>query len=125
MSAVAALGLAFPGGLLEPMWRLNPRARVDLGAFGGWAVLLLACVSAACATAALGLWRLRRAGYWAALAVLSVNLLGDTLNAFVLHDWRTLIGLPIGGMLIAYLVSQRRIFIRAAKNKAPLMERRS
>jgi hypothetical protein len=39
--------------------------------------------------------------------VLAVNLLGDTLNAIVRHDLRTLIGLPIGGALILYLTSKR------------------
>ena len=43
-----------------------------------------------------------------ALGILSVNLVGDLLNAFVRHDLRTLIGLPIGGAMIAYLLIARR-----------------
>jgi hypothetical protein len=34
-------------------------------------------------------------------------LLGDALNALVRADWRTLIGLPIGGAMLAYLLSKR------------------
>jgi hypothetical protein len=41
------------------------------------------------------------------LALLAVNLLGDATNAFVRGDLRTLIGLPIGGALIVYLLSSR------------------
>jgi hypothetical protein len=36
-----------------------------------------------------------------------VNLLGDTLNAMVRGDWRTIIGLPIGGLMLVYLMSRR------------------
>jgi hypothetical protein len=36
-----------------------------------------------------------------------VNLIGDAGNAAVRGDLRTLIGLPIGGALIAYLLSPR------------------
>jgi uncharacterized membrane protein (DUF2068 family) len=70
----------------------------------------MALVCIACTTAALGLWRGTRWGYWTALAILSINLVGDTTNAFVARDWRTLIGLPIAGLMMAYLVSQRRGF---------------
>jgi hypothetical protein len=39
-----------------------------------------------------------------ALLVLVTNLVGDTINAFVRGDWRTLIGLPVAGLMIAYLL---------------------
>jgi hypothetical protein len=110
MSGLAAVMLLFPGSALEPLWRLNPRAREGFAGMGAWAVLLMGAVCVACATAALGLWRGTRWGYWTALAILSVNLAGDTLNVFIARDWRTLIGLPIGGTMIAYLVSRRRWF---------------
>lgn len=57
MSGLAALMLLFPGSVLEPLWRLNPRAREGFAAMGALAVLLMAVVCVACATAALGLWR--------------------------------------------------------------------
>jgi len=43
-----------------------------------------------------------------AIGVLTVNLVGDSLNALLQHDPRTLIGLPIGGLMIFYLVKKRR-----------------
>ena len=110
MSGLAALMLLFPGSALEPLWRLNPKAHAGFTSLGPWAVLLMAAVCAACATAASGLWRRARFGYWTALAILAINLAGDTVNTLAGHDGRTLIGLPIGGLMMAYLVSKRRIF---------------
>jgi hypothetical protein len=110
MSGLAAMMLLFPGSAVEPLWRLNPHAHEGFAAMGAWAVLLMGTVCAACATAALGLWRGARWGYWIALGILSVNLAGDAANVFIARDWRTLVGLPIGGAMIAYLVSKRRWF---------------
>jgi hypothetical protein len=41
------------------------------------------------------------------VGLLAVNLLGDTLNAAARGDWRMLIGIPIGGVMLAYLLSRR------------------
>jgi len=56
---------------------------------------------------ALGLWIRARWGHRFAVAVVAVNLVGDTMNAVVRGDLRTLIGLPIGGALIVYLLSAK------------------
>jgi hypothetical protein len=110
MSGLAALMLLFPRSALASLWRLNPAAGVQLGGLGAWGMLLMLTVSAACAIAATGLWRLKTWGYWTALAILIANLLGDTANAALFHDWRTLIGLPIGGAMVFYLARQRTRF---------------
>jgi len=107
MSTVTALALAVPETWSESLWRLNPAARSGFEAMGDWAVPLMLLVAAACAGAAVGLWLGKRWGYRLALAVLSINLLGDVSNAAVRGDRRTLIGLPIGGAMIAYLLSGR------------------
>jgi hypothetical protein len=107
VSGLTALALLTPGGPLDPMWRINPRAQVAFHSMGGWAVMLMAAVCTACGLCAYGLWARRRWGHRLAVAVLAVNLVGDALNALLLHDPRTLIGLPIGGLLIAYLLSPR------------------
>ncbi|MGB8768542.1 MAG: hypothetical protein WCC92_02935, partial [Candidatus Korobacteraceae bacterium] len=39
-----------------------------------------------------------------------INLAGDTTNAVIAHDWRTLIGLPIGGAMVVYLLTKRSAF---------------
>jgi hypothetical protein len=111
MSGLTAFLLSVPGTFLDATWRLNPRAHEGFASMGGWAVVLMIAVCAACTTAAIGLWRCERWGYLTAVTVLAINLAGDTLNAFVAHDWRTLIGLPVGGVMIAYLVTRRRRFV--------------
>jgi hypothetical protein len=37
------------------------------------------------------------------LVILLVNLVGDAANAILRHDYRPLIGIPIGGVMIFYL----------------------
>lgn len=110
MSGLASVMLLSPGGVLEPLWRLNSRAREGFAAMGLWAVLLMVTVCLACGMAALGVLRGRRWGYWMALAILSINLAGDTANTVIKHDWHTLVGLPIGGAMIVYLLSKRNAF---------------
>jgi hypothetical protein len=107
MSAVAVLALTVPGKWSEQLWRLNPAARTGFESIGNGAVVLMLVVAAACAGAAIGLWLGRLWGYRLAVTVLSLNLVGDMSNALVRGDRRTLIGLPIGGAMIAYLLSRR------------------
>jgi uncharacterized membrane protein (UPF0136 family) len=101
---VVMLALAFPGGLLESIWRLRPDARSEFQEIGVWSVVLMAAVGAACGLAAFGLARGAEWGRRLAIGILIVNLVGDTFNAVFRHDLRPLIGLPIGGLMIWYLV---------------------
>jgi hypothetical protein len=104
---ITMLALAFPGGILEPIWQLKPDARVQFQQIGNWAIALMAVVGAACASAAVGLAKGAEWGRRLAIGILIVNLIGDTLNALLRHDPRTLIGLPIGGLMIWYLLKRR------------------
>ena len=110
MAGLAAVLLLFPGSVLDPVWRLNAHAHEVFIPMGLWAVLLMILVSCACAIAAIGLWKCKRWGYVTALTILAVNLVGDSTNSFVGHDWRTLIGIPIGGAMTLYLVRRRSVF---------------
>ena len=105
---ITIIALLFPGGALDPIWRLNPDAHVAFQQIGRLSILLMVVVGLACALAAIGLATRARWGVSLALGILTVNLVGDLLNAFVRHDLRTLIGLPIGGAMIAYLLIARR-----------------
>ena len=107
MALLASLGLLLPGGVLEPMWRLNPQARVSLTALHSWGVVLMLTVGIACALAAIGLWTRAMWGHHLAVGILAVNLVGDGLNVIVRGDLRALIGLPIGGAIILYLLRSR------------------
>ena len=110
MSGLAAMMLIYPGSVLDALWRLNPRAHDSLHAMGVWAVALMLSACFACAGAATGLKRRRLWGFWIAVAILGINFVGDLVNAVFAHDWRTLIGLPIGIIMLAYLLANRRIF---------------
>jgi triacylglycerol esterase/lipase EstA (alpha/beta hydrolase family) len=102
------LALAFPGGFLEPIWRLKPEARVQFQQMGIWSVALMAVVGVACGLTTVGLAKGAEWGRRLAIGVLAVNLVGDSLNAILRHDPRTLIGLPIGGLMIWYLLKKKR-----------------
>jgi uncharacterized membrane protein (UPF0136 family) len=104
---VTMLALAFPGGFLEPIWRLKPDA-LEFQKIGSASVALMAVVGTACGLAAIGLARNAEWGCRLAIGVLAVNLVGDSLNALLRHDPRTLVGLPIGGLMILYLLKKRR-----------------
>ena len=104
---VTTFALAFPGGLLEPIWRLKPDARMEFQKIGSWSVALMAVVGTACGLAAVGLAKNADWGRWLAIGVLAVNLVGDSLNALLRHDQRALIGLPIGGLMILYLAKTK------------------
>jgi len=108
-SGLAALTLLVPQSPLERIWRLNPEGHRGLQSLGGWGILLMLAVCAACLSAALGLWL--RAGWarWLAALILAINLVGDGVTAIVRHDARTLIGIPIGGALLLLLVKDRWI----------------
>jgi len=74
----------------------------------GASISLMTVVGAACGLAAFGLARNAEWGRRLAIGILIVNLLGDSLNAWLRHDPKTLIGLPVGGLMIWYLA--RRTF---------------
>jgi len=104
---VVMLALAFPGSFSEMIWRVRPDAQIGFQEFGEWSIALMAAVGAACGLAAFGLARRAEWGRRIALCVLTVNLVGDAFNAVFRQDLRTLIGLPIGGLLIWYLTRCR------------------
>jgi len=108
MCTLTIVLLLFPGTALDPLWRLNPDAHVAFQSVGKWAVLLMFVVATGCAFAAVGLWRSSLWGIRIALIILSLNIIGDLLNALGRHDYRALIGLPIGGAMIFYLVRYRK-----------------
>jgi hypothetical protein len=107
MASLSFVGLLLPGGALDAIWQFNPRARVALTELGVWGIVLMLAVAIACAFASVGIWVRTSWGRRLAIGILAVNLLGDLLNAVVGGDLRTLIGIPIGGALILYLLSSR------------------
>jgi len=104
MCALTVGLLLFPGGALDSLWRVNPDARLMFQSLGNWSFVLMLTVGTACLVTAVGLWR---SAFWAtplAIAILSINIMGDVANAVVRHDYRALIGLPVGAGMIFVLV---------------------
>jgi hypothetical protein len=108
MCTLTILLLLVPGTALDSLWRFNPEARLAFQSFGMAAILLMFVVGAGCAFAAVGLWRSSVWGIRSAVIILSLNIAGDLFNALVRHDYRALIGLPIGGAMIFYLARYRK-----------------
>jgi hypothetical protein len=107
---VTILALAFPGSFLESIWRLKPETRLQFLQIGrGLSIGIMAIVGSACAASAIGLARNAEWGRRLALAVLSINLIGDSLNALFRHDPKTLIGVPVALAMIWYLFRRRRV----------------
>jgi uncharacterized membrane protein len=103
MCTLTIVLLVFPGSSLDSLWGLNRDAQIAFQSLGKAAIWVMFVVGAACAFAAIGLWRKSLWGIRAALVILSLNIVGDLLNAVVRHDYRALIGLPVGAAMIFYL----------------------
>jgi hypothetical protein len=102
-SLFAVITLTFPGGFLDVAWRVNPRAYEGFTRIGGWSVVLMSAVCVACLLTAIGLWRRFEWGYWLALVMLIVNLVGDAINVIAGEDRRAIVGIPIALILLLYL----------------------
>jgi hypothetical protein len=108
MCALTIVLLLFPGTPLDSLWRFNPDAHSAFSSIRPAALLLMLVVGTGCGFAAVGLWRKTLAGIWVALTILSLNIVGDLFNALVRHDYRSLIGVPVGGAMIVYLARYRK-----------------
>ena len=106
-SGLSAISLLNPGGPLEPMWKLNPRARESFSRMGVWAPLLLAAVCIACAACAFGFFVGRRWGYPLGVGGLLVNLAGDVVNAALGNEPRAVVGVPVVVLILWYLSSRK------------------
>ncbi len=106
-SFISAVSLTFPGSFLEPIWALNPTARAGFTRIGSAAIVLMVAVCIACIATTIGLWLRRRWGYWLAIVMLVVNLCGDVVNVITGTEPRAIIGIPIVGVILAYLLRKR------------------
>jgi len=106
-SFISAVSLAFPGSFLEPVWRLKPNARAGFTRIGSAAIVLMIAVCVACTFTATGLWMGRRWGYWLAVVMLVMNLCGDVVNVVTGAQPRAIIGIPIAGLILVYLLRER------------------
>jgi len=103
-SLIAVITLTFPGSFLDLAWRVNPHAREGFSRIGAWSVALMSVVFVACLLTAIGLWRRLEWGYWLALVMLIVNLIGDAINVIAGNERRAIVGIPIVLILLLYLL---------------------
>lgn len=106
-SLISVISLSLPGSPLEVVWRLNPHARAGFDRMGSWSVALMSVVCLACLLTAIGLWRGLRWGYWFAMAMLVMNLIGDIINVIAGTERRAIVGIPIVLVLLAYFLRSK------------------
>ena len=104
-SLLSALSLTFPGSFLEPIWLLNPHAREGFSRMGSWAIVLMAVVCIACISTAIGLWRGVIWGYWFAVVMLVLNLVGDLINGITIMERKAIAGVPVVLLILVYLIT--------------------
>jgi hypothetical protein len=119
VSGLSVISLLTPGGALEPMWKLNPRARESFSRMGPWAPILLTVVCFACVACAYGFFAGRRWGYRLGLVGLLINLTGDVVNSVLGIEPRALVGVPVVALILWYLSSRQvRNFFGLTKKEA-------
>ena len=107
LSFIAWVSLLTPGGPLEPLWDMNPRAHAALEGTGPAGVTLMSLVSVACGFATVGLWTGALWGYRTAAALLVLNLLAEITNVVLGVERRAIIGVPILAGLLAFLSTKQ------------------
>ena len=106
-SFLSVLSLTFPGSFLDPIWQLNPHARTGFNTMGSWAIVLMSAVCVACVFTAIGLWRGLRWGYWLAVLMLVVNLVGELANVISGIEPMAIVGIPIVLLVLVYMMRHR------------------
>lgn len=107
VSLTASASLLLPGSIIEPMWRVNPRAYEHLSELGPSAASLLFAVSICCAMAAIGLWRRAAWGHKIAVGLIATNLIADVANTLMGTEPRAIVGVPIALAILVYLLSKK------------------
>jgi hypothetical protein len=117
MAWLAGISLVWRGTLLDRMWRLNPRAYVELTGYAtlaGIGFLLLGCALAA---AGIGWFRRRAWGWWLAVAIIGTQVAGNVVNIAMGRAAEGAFGLVIAGALLLYVLRARvrEVFLRSGE----------
>ncbi len=102
-SGYAAVTLAWPGTALDVAWTVNPEGHVGLRSLGPVAIVGMAALSVTMVVTAVGLLALRRWAWWVAVVGLAGNAIGDLATAIATGEPRTLIGVPVAGLIVWWL----------------------
>ncbi len=116
MASLAGTTLAWPGTVLDRMWRLNPSAYKQLAPLGrtlGLAFLMLGIVLA---LAGVGWFRRQLWGWRLGVAIIATQVLGDLVNCLRGDFLRGGVGVVIAGGLLVYLLrSNVRVLFEGSK----------
>ena len=102
-SAYAAITLAWPGTPLDLLWNVNPQGHAGLRSLGAIGIVGMAALSVTMLLTAFGLVARRRWAWWVAVVGIIVNAIGDLATAIATGEARTLIGLPVAGLIVWWL----------------------
>jgi hypothetical protein len=119
ITGVMALLVLFPGSITEPAKDSASPLMITLGLL----LMIAACV--ACIVASIGLWKFTKWGLWTALGILCANILSEFSDLITTHQWRTLIGFPLSGVMIWYLWQKKPMFERSGAAAISQNESRS
>jgi len=113
MASYAATTLLWPGTPLDRLWELNPKAYRQLVPLAPMVGLLFLLLCACLVTAGLGWFRRRLWGWRLTVAIIAIQLLGDTFHCLQGDSLGGGVGVIIAGGLLLYLFRPaiRRIFL--------------
>src|SRR5271165_5589953 len=80
MASLAGATLVLPGGALDSIWNLNPRAHEELAPFGRVVGIPFLLLGATLAVASLGWFKRRRWGWRLTVAIIATQVLGDLVS---------------------------------------------
>ncbi len=95
--------LAFPGSKLEAIWQLYPARRALLMPYRVWLVPGLGALTIPMISASIGCFRHRKWGWRLAVAIFSLNGLGDVAQLAMGHFLAGGAGLAAAGVILFYL----------------------
>jgi len=102
-ASYAAIALLWPGTILDRAWVLNPHAHIRLAPFGQIVGIPFLLLAAALAVAAVGWFRRRFWAWRLTVAIIAVQLLGDSVNLFIGDPLGGSLGLLVASALLFYL----------------------
>jgi hypothetical protein len=107
MASLAGTTLLWPGTPLDRIWALNVRAYNQLAPRGRVVGLLFFLLGIALFAAGTAWFRRRRWGWRLAVAIITTQVLGDMVNAFMGDVVRGAVGFIVASALLVYLLRQK------------------
>lgn len=108
IAVVVGFFTLFPNALLNLLWSLNPSGAAIFNSAGRISGLFLIALGCGTFSVALGLLRGRRWAWWFAVILFSMDVLGNLVSYFVIHDpLRTITGAIVSFSFLGLLFSRR------------------